>query len=276
MIRKPGSEILPPASGVSRRALAAGAAGAALLGLPMRTRAADADAPYAGFPAQEAQRVRETVLYAHSDLPKLRQLVEASPALANATMDWGFGDWESAIGAAGHMGRRDIAELLLEHGARPDVFVHAMLGNLSAVRAVVDAHPGIQGALGPHGISLLAHARSGGDAARPVVEYLEKLGGAEGGPEPGDLGVAPEAVTGTYSWSETPTDSTSFQIAYRREAFFFDREGEFSRGLAPSGPGELRARAAPSVRLRFELEAGRAVSVSVYDHELLVHAARVR
>ena len=44
----------------------------------------------------------------------------------NASWDWGGGDWETGLGAAAHMGRRDIAELLLGRGARLDLFAAAI------------------------------------------------------------------------------------------------------------------------------------------------------
>jgi hypothetical protein len=74
------------------------------------------------------------------------------------------------------MGRRDIAELLLAQGARLDVFVAAMLGDVETVRAILAAHPETKGALGPHGIPLRAHADAGGDDARAVLKLLDSLG----------------------------------------------------------------------------------------------------
>lgn len=50
------------------------------------------------------------------------------------------------------------AEVLIEHGARPNLFTFAMMGDLRVVRALVDAHPGIRGLHGPHGLTLLHHA----------------------------------------------------------------------------------------------------------------------
>src|SRR3954447_8921058 len=85
--------------------------------------------------------VHAFVANAHGDLEAVRDALAADPALANAAWNWGDNDWESALGAAGHMGRRDIAELLLAHGARIDVFVAAMLGELEIVRAILEAHP---------------------------------------------------------------------------------------------------------------------------------------
>lgn len=121
--------------------------------------------------------VQDFVIYAHSDLEMVKKLCEKQPALLNATQDWGGGDWESALGAAGHMGRRDIAEFLLEKGARIDLFVAAMLGHLDAVRGILTARPELAASKGPHGIPLIAHAKAGGKEAAPVLAYLETLKG---------------------------------------------------------------------------------------------------
>jgi hypothetical protein len=71
------------------------------------------------------------------------------------------------------MGRRDIAELLLDRGARIDLFAAAMLGETEIVKATLAAFPEMRDARGPHGIPLIEHARKGGDAAREVLELLE-------------------------------------------------------------------------------------------------------
>ena len=110
---------------------------------------------------------------AHADLDAVRKLADKEPELINAAWDWGGGDWETALGAAAHMGQRDIAEFLLERGARLDVFAAAMLGHVEIVRAVIDAFPQTRVARGPHGIPLLAHAEKGGEPANPVVELLK-------------------------------------------------------------------------------------------------------
>jgi ankyrin repeat protein len=99
------------------------------------------------------------VLVAHGYADAVRTALERDPALANATVDWGGGDWESALGAASHVGNREIAELLLEHGARLDVFAAAMLEMVDVVRAALEARPELRDATGPHGIPLRAHAK---------------------------------------------------------------------------------------------------------------------
>jgi uncharacterized protein YndB with AHSA1/START domain len=117
--------------------------------------------------------VRDFVRTAHGGFDEVCAMLDGEPALVNAAWDWGGGDWETGLGAAAHMGRRDIAELLLERGARIDLFAAAMLGHAEIVRAILDVFPAMREALGPHGIPLIAHARKGGAEAAAVVELLE-------------------------------------------------------------------------------------------------------
>jgi hypothetical protein len=124
-------------------------------------------------PPIDSELVAEFVLKAHGDLGVVKQLLEQEPAIVNAAWDWGGGDWETGLGAASHVGRRDIAEYLLEHGARMDVFAAAMLGEVEIVRAMLEAQPGLRDARGPHGIPLLAHAEAGGEQAREVLDLLQ-------------------------------------------------------------------------------------------------------
>jgi hypothetical protein len=121
--------------------------------------------------------VREFVAKAHGDLDRVRAMLEEEPALVNAAWDWGGGDWETGLGAAAHVGRRDIAEYLLAHGARIDLFAAAMLGKREIVEAILKDNPQARHQPGPHGIPLMAHAQAGGEAAAAVVRYLEESTG---------------------------------------------------------------------------------------------------
>lgn len=123
--------------------------------------------------ALDPELVQEFVGNAHGDLTRVQQLLEQEPTLLNAAWDWGGGDWETGLGAASHMGRKDIALYLLEHGARMDIFAAAMLGYLPVVQATVEAIPDARNWRGPHGIQLIAHAKAG--EAQSVVKYLESL-----------------------------------------------------------------------------------------------------
>src|SRR3954468_18959990 len=109
--------------------------------------------------------VQDFVIYAHSDLPMVKRLLEKEPVVLNAAMDWGGGDWETGLGGASHMGRRDIVELLLGRGARIDIFCTAMMGRLDAVRSFLALQPRLIDAKGPHGFSLHFHAQVGGEDA---------------------------------------------------------------------------------------------------------------
>ena len=124
-------------------------------------------------PAVSPDLVRAFVANAHGDLDQVQALLAQDPVLINAAWDWGGGDWETALGAAAHMGRNDIARWLLDHGARLDLFAAAMLGELAIVQAVLQAFPQALDVPGPHGIALLAHAKAGGDDAAAVVKFLE-------------------------------------------------------------------------------------------------------
>ena len=53
------------------------------------------------------------------------------------------------------MGRKDIADFLLAHGARLDIFAAAMLGKLEIVKAALNAYPEALHTPGPHGIPLI-------------------------------------------------------------------------------------------------------------------------
>src|SRR5207244_1854675 len=119
--------------------------------------------------------VQDFVIFAHSELGMVKKLLEKEPALVNATMDWGGGDWESGLGGASHMGRRDIVEFLLANGARIDLFCAAMMGQLDAVKAFLTLQPKLIDARGPHGLSLHFHAQVGGKDAEPVLDYLQSI-----------------------------------------------------------------------------------------------------
>ena len=128
--------------------------------------------------------VQDFVIYAHSDLDMVKKLLEKEPALLNATMDWGHGDWETGLGGASHMGRRDIVEYLLDRGARIDIFCAAMMGQLDAVKSFLTLQPKLIDAKGPHGFTLHFHAQVGGKESEPVLAYLQSIKKLELKPNP--------------------------------------------------------------------------------------------
>src|SRR5262245_26832962 len=83
------------------------------------------------FPSHSLPLSREMVIASHGNLPRVKTLLSRWPTLAKAAIDWGYGDWEDALGAASHTGRREIADLLVANGARPTLFSAAMLDRKS-------------------------------------------------------------------------------------------------------------------------------------------------
>ena len=98
------------------------------------------------------------------------------PNLLYAAWDWGGGDFETALEAAGHVGNKDIANHLLNLGARPNLFVLTMLGKTSLVKLHLEAFPQLLNSKGPHGFSLLHHAQRGGADAKELLDYLTAKG----------------------------------------------------------------------------------------------------
>ena len=126
----------------------------------------------------DKELVKQFVIAGHNDLEKVKQLLQQQPGLLNACWDWGGGDFETALEGAGHMGRKDIAEFLLENGARMNLFCAAMLGRLDIVKTTLAAFPNLKTSKGPHGLQLLHHAKKGGEGAFAVLEFLNSIGAA--------------------------------------------------------------------------------------------------
>ena len=123
-------------------------------------------------PRLDLALVQKFVAKAHGDLEAVKKLLEQEPKLLHAAHDWGGGDWETALGAAAHVGRKDIAMYLLSHGARLDIFAAAMLGKLELVKLMIHDNSELKFAKGPHGIPLKVHAQAGGEEAEAVLAFL--------------------------------------------------------------------------------------------------------
>jgi hypothetical protein len=235
---------------------------------------ARADVIRADFPAHEPELVQEVVLVAHAQTARLKELVGKRPALAKVSFDWGFGDWETPIDAASHIGNREAAEFLIANGARATIFSAAMLGQLDAVKAFITASPGIQRTPGPHSITLLRHAMAGGPKAQAVVEYLKTVEGADERPADKPL-TAEDAkkLTGAYVYG-TVAIANRFEVtANDKSQISIARPGHFERGLAHQGGYEFVPVGSEHVRIRFTETAG-AWSLTVNDPDVLVTAKK--
>lgn len=225
------------------------------------------------FPRQDPAVAREIVGVSHANLVRVKELVSARPALARAAWDWGYGDWETALGAASHVGNKEIAAVLLAAGAQPTIFSAAMLGQLEVVKAFVTASPGIQRTQGPHGLSLLHHAKAGNSEG--VVKYLESLGDADTKyPSEPLVGGDPDGLVGAYTFGPTPADRFVVSVT-ARGMLRVKREGQNEQNLFHHGGRVFNPPGAEAVRLTFEPTTGRATSLTVVDGPLRVRASRV-
>jgi len=215
------------------------------------------------FPSQPHELVREMVTVSHFDLKRVQELTAARPSLVNASWDWGFGDWETPLGAASHMGNRPIAEFLLSRGAPPTLFSAAMLGQLETVKAMLAATPGIERDRGPHSISLLGHARMGGERSREVLEWLKPREGAESDPPIKLSDDEATKLVGTYAFgigvSQQIELSADMQM-YKGAMYAYSpqlnwtRKGTMTRPLFHLGQRVFYPAGAPSARIEFKEE----------------------
>ena len=127
-------------------------------------------------PPLAADLVKEFVVKSHSDPNRVKELFAQHPGLLNCAWDWGGGDFETGLEAAGHVGNKEIAQFLLDNGARMNLFCAAMLGRIDIVRSTLTAFPNLKTSKGPHGLQLIHHAKKGGDNAKEVLQYLESIG----------------------------------------------------------------------------------------------------
>lgn len=210
------------------------------------------------FPSHAPELAREMVGVSHGNVARVKELLAERPTLAKAAWDWGFGDWETALGAASHVGNREIAELLIANGARPDLFAAAMLGWLEVVKGLVGANPALAKLKGPHSIPLLSHAEAGGERAKPVAEYLKTIAGSGDWPEDRKLSAEEiDALVGSYRFG--PGERDVFDVARPKGAAMrgqitVQRPGGAPRNLYHLGERIFQPAGAEAVRVRFSAE----------------------
>jgi hypothetical protein len=224
------------------------------------------------FPRNDPERVSAVVGASHGNIDVVRQLVTEQPALARSAWDWGFGDWEAPLGAASHTGRHEIAEFLIGNGAQPNVFSAAMMGDVDTVRAFLNADPTLVRLPGPHGISLLAHARVGGAEAQRVLDYLTDIGAED--PQPGFAGDAEVEARygGRYRFDVDP--STEIGVAVRSGFLLVGAGDQPNSRVREVQADVFHPAGAPAVRLRFDVVGGRARSLTIEEGPLTITGAR--
>jgi hypothetical protein len=243
------------------------------------------DSLFYRYPSMDDNMVSGIVGASHGNFDKVKELVNNRPELAGASWDWGFGDWETALGAASHVGRRDIAEFLIAHGARPDIFTYTMMGMLKSVQEIIETVPGIQSHNGPHGITLLQHAKnrlankdiSSSDATNvnKVISYLEVLGNADNKTKNLDVNEdEKKKLLGEYRFGTG--EGEIFVVDMNKNGGLqIGRKGLFGRALNKIDENTFTPAGAPSVKIIFKMQNDKAVSLSVHEPEPLVIAVRI-
>lgn len=140
--------------------------------------------PFFSFKPQEEPQlnkklVQEFVGKSHSDIDRVKELLTEHPNLINAAHDWKHGDFETGLGAASHVGYKDLIRFFLVNGAQANIFTACVLGEMAVVKSMLTAFPKTLHAKGPHGFTLLHHAERGGEDALEVKEFLISLGAKE-------------------------------------------------------------------------------------------------
>ncbi len=124
----------------------------------------------------KVELVKEFVIAGHFDLNKVKNMLVDYPNLIYSRYDWGNGDFEEAIEGAGHKGNKEVANYLIEKGARVNLFVLTMLGKTDLVKPILEAYPNLIFSKGPHGLTLLHHAEIGGEESKELFDYLQMKG----------------------------------------------------------------------------------------------------
>jgi hypothetical protein len=130
-------------------------------------------------PAIKLEIVKEFVGVSHGKFDRCKEMLENDHLLLHVSYDWGGGDYESGIEAAGHIGNKEIAAYLISKGARYNIYLASMLGHIDIVKQVLTFNPALLNSKGPHGFTMLHHAQKGGEESKAVVDYLQSLGAVE-------------------------------------------------------------------------------------------------
>jgi hypothetical protein len=229
------------------------------------------------YPAIAEDITNEVVGVAHFNLDRLKELVNKRPELARATWDWGFGDWETAIGAASHVGRKDIVDYLISMGARPDIFTFAMLGAYKTVKSMIESMPGLQRTSGPHGISLLQHVKNGDSKSKNSKQLIDYLTALDGADSPKYLALDEAEIqkyVADYKYGEGEFDGFSVKVNSQKK-LLFGKLGKFGGSLLKIDDHTFTYNGVPSVKISFQFENQRVVSLTVKEPELILMAKKI-
>jgi hypothetical protein len=148
------------------------------------------------------------------------------------------------------------------------------MGQLDAVKAFIAARPGVQKNYGPHGITLLSHAKAGGPDAAAVVQYLAALGDADTPLATQPLAPADrDAVVGKYVYGPGPRDF--FVIDVQQDRLGIDRPNSPARRfLMHTGNLVFFPTGVPAAKIAFAREGRKVTQFTIADPHVMVTARR--
>jgi uncharacterized protein len=157
--------------------------------------------------------IDDFVSAAHGSLHRVVEVLAERPNLLHAKASWR----ETAIQAAAHMARRDIARHLLARGAELDLCTAAVMGLLGRVTRQLSVDPSLVSARGAHGFPLMYYPAITGDIdmAALLWKYGVDLNAGAGA----STALHGAAAAGHYQMVQ-------WLITHRANARVLDRDGK--------------------------------------------------
>jgi len=123
--------------------------------------------------------IDEFVGVSHGDAARVKEMLAEYIGLATSTASWG----ETPIQAAAQLAHREIAEMLLAHGAPLDICTASALGMAGKVEEMLKADPGLRSATGAQGIPVMYFPVVGGyqEIAEMLLEHGADVNAGTGG-----------------------------------------------------------------------------------------------
>lgn len=148
-----------------------------------------------------------------------------------------------------------------------------MLGHTEAVGSMLAAMPSLARVRGPHGLTLMHHARAGGESAQGVVDLLA-------GVQESDVPYATvpladaAAYLGTYRFGSGADEVAEVSLEGKDAALSIRRKGGFPRRLIHLGEHRFHPVGAPDTSVVFIVDSGRGRRLRINTPALLIEAAR--
>jgi hypothetical protein len=139
----------------------------------------------------------------------------------------------------------------------------------------------VQRNFGPHGISLLQHAKTGFESgevnktkARQLVDYLQSLGDADGRKYLDLADAEKTKYLGDYKYGEGKADGFTIKLNMRK-LLSLGSLGKSGGSLHRVGENEFTYQGAPSVSIKFLVQNEKVISLTLDEPGLSLTAAKI-